>query len=216
MAITADVLLRMSSQKKIFLTLVIVVVIWGLYTWGYYLPKNEQLDKLAEQVNKVTTELNQVKKIAAEIPVLEKEIEALDLKFKEALVVLPEKREVPTLLSSIAGLVKDSNLNMLVFKPLPESFEDFFARVPMEISVAGGYHDVARFFEKVSKLPRIVNISNISMREPKEEDGNYVVVTSGMATTFRFLSEEEVKRVADEKKKKAEEEKRRREGAPKG
>ncbi len=69
--------------------------------------------------------------------------------------------------------------------------QEFYARVPLELIMLGSYHNVAVFFDKLSKLDRIINILNFSMGDVKEKGGENVVKTSCLATTFRFLETEE-------------------------
>jgi type IV pilus assembly protein PilO len=69
--------------------------------------------------------------------------------------------------------------------------QEFYARVPLELTMLGGYHNVATFFDKVSKLDRIINILNFSMGDVKQIGGETVVKTSCLATTFRFLETKE-------------------------
>jgi len=69
--------------------------------------------------------------------------------------------------------------------------QEFYARVPLELTMVGSYHNVATFFDKISKLDRIINILNFSMGDVKQRAGETVVKTSCLATTFRFLESEE-------------------------
>jgi type IV pilus assembly protein PilO len=76
-------------------------------------------------------------------------------------------------------------------KQKPEELQDFYARVPLELTMLGSYHNVAVFFDKISKLDRIINILNFSMGDVKQMGDETVVKTSCLATTFRFLETEE-------------------------
>jgi type IV pilus assembly protein PilO len=75
--------------------------------------------------------------------------------------------------------------------PQPTGPKEFYARVPLELIMLGSYHNVATFFDKISKLDRIINILNFSMGDVEETGGETVVKTSCLATTFRFLEPEE-------------------------
>ncbi len=207
MAITGDSLLRTPTRTKVILVVIGIVVILFFYWWSLYSPKREQRDNLRAQRDKSVAELALLEKLSAEIPNLEREIARLSAKFAEAKEILPEKKEIPSLLTSISTLGRDSGLEFLLFKPRPEVHESSFAKIPVEISVSGGFHDVARFFDKVSKLPRIVSITNLAVKQPRDRKlyGQFITV-KGMATTYRLLTEAEaeavaVKKAAEEKKK---------------
>ncbi|MFQ5781101.1 MAG: type 4a pilus biogenesis protein PilO, partial [Nitrospiria bacterium] len=64
-----------------------------------------------------------------------------------------------------------------------------YVEIPVNIEVAGGYHSLAVFFDKISKLSRIVNVSNIRMTSPKAERDNIVIQTSFSATAFASVEE---------------------------
>ncbi len=114
------------------------------------------------------------------------ELEAVTTEFQKALLLLPDSREIPGLLTSISMMGNESGLEFLLFKPNPEVQKEFYAEIPVEIIVIGPYHNVAVFFDKVAKLSRIVNVSGVAMSDPKPEHGMMMVKTSCLATTYRF------------------------------
>ena len=58
------------------------------------------------------------------------------------------------------------------------------------MELEGTYHDLARFFEMVATLPRIVNIGALNIDVASESRVSARLKVSGKATTFRFLSGE--------------------------
>ena len=75
-------------------------------------------------------------------------------------------------------------MEFLLFKPGKEVSKGFYAEIPVNIEVEGGYHNLAMFFDKVSKLSRIVNVSNIKIQKMKEPG---MLKATCVATTYRFL-----------------------------
>ena len=102
-------------------------------------------------------------------------------------------------MSNISQLGKDSGLEFLLFKPASEVSKEFYAEIPVEIKLKGTYYNVATFFDKVGKLPRIVNISEVSMDNSKEVFGRWEINTSCTATTFKFIDKEVSEIVKDKK-----------------
>jgi len=100
---------------------------------------------------------------------------------------LPEKKEIPTLLTSIGTLAKEKGLDILRFRPLSETPKDFYAEVPVDLSLVGSYHDVALFFEAVGNMPRIVNIQGLKLGGAKDVNGKTSLSISCQAITFRFI-----------------------------
>ena len=70
----------------------------------------------------------------------------------------------------------------------PEVEHGFYAEVPFKLELEGSFHGIAMFFERVAKLPRIVNIGSLDMNVATEDEGGTLLRVQGQATTFRFLA----------------------------
>lgn len=188
--ITADSLLKLPPKYKAYILAGILALISGLYWYLAYSPKTTELTGLKARLEQVQAELNESKAIAADLPRFKAEVARLNEELTKALLELPDKREIPTLLTNISTLGIESGLEFMRFKPMPEIQSGFYAKVPVEISLKGTYHEVATFIDKVSKLSRIVNISNISMSGAKQDGGRVILSTPCLATTYRFIEGE--------------------------
>jgi type IV pilus assembly protein PilO len=82
--------------------------------------------------------------------------------------------------------------------PNPQD-DQFYEEIPVRVTVNGGFHSTLAFFEKVAKLPRIVNIEDISMSEAKDVRRGRLIVTNCVIKTYMFLEKMDEKK-ADEKK----------------
>ena len=108
-----------------------------------------------------------------------------------AITLLPETREIPELLTQISQLGLSAGLEFRLFKPEPERPADFYAEVPVSLAILGFFHDLARFFDHLSKLSRIVNVTDIKISLAKGSGGAYTLTTNCLLTTFRFLEPQE-------------------------
>lgn len=190
--ITADSLIKLPPKQKAYILLGILALIAGLYWYLLYNPKTAELAELNVRQEKLQAELNESMAIAADLPRFKAEVTRLNDELKKALLELPDKKEIPSLLTNISKLGIESGLEFIRFKPMNEVPSGFYAKVPVEISLKGTYHEVATFFDKVSKLSRIVNITNINMSGAKDEGGKVVLITPCLATTYRFIEGESV------------------------
>jgi type IV pilus assembly protein PilO len=122
---------------------------------------------------------------------------------KSALTQLPNEKEIPEILKSISSLGKESNLEFTLFRPKPEVPQQFYAQVPIELTALGNYHNIGKFFDKVSKLPRIINVVDFNMARAKDVKGrseNEVLVkTSCMINTYRFIESKREEKKSDKK-----------------
>ena len=146
MAITFERITKLSTSKKILILGGLMVVILGLYFYLFYIPKSEVLTRKTAEMGKLETQVRELRIIAANIKRFQAEAAKLREELQLAIAQLPTSREIPALLANISNLGKDSGLEFLLFRPTPEVNREFYAEIPVEIKVRGGYHDVALFF----------------------------------------------------------------------
>ena len=101
--------------------------------------------------------------------------------------ILPTETEYPSFLSALQTVANVSGISLTAWAPQPEVKEEFYARVPMKLELVGRYHQVAKFFYGVGQLERIINMENISIIDPKKQDGDIVVSIDVLATAFRAV-----------------------------
>ncbi len=189
MAISMDTFVKLPTAKKAMILLVAVFVIVGLYGYLAYLPQREEIRRLSDQRDKKLKELSESRAVAKNLERFEREVGQLEAQLKEALTQLPNQREIPELLKNISKLGKESNLEFLRFRPSKERPREFYAEVPLELVFLGSYHNTGMFFDRISKMPRIINVENFKM-SPNEKSGDQTLLKAQcVATTFRFVEE---------------------------
>jgi type IV pilus assembly protein PilO len=194
-----DRILDLPRQQKIGVLAGLIVAILLLDYFLFYSPRSDEISKLTQEVENQRNERDKKKKEAANIPKLKEQMAQLDGMLKEAVAQLPDRKEIPDLLSSISNKVKESGLDILIFRPRAENIQEFYAEIPVDIVVRGGFHNVAAFFDEVGRLNRLVNIANIELRNPKANADQVIMEVSTVATTFRFLDEAERAKIAAER-----------------
>jgi len=202
MAITLETVVKLPTSKKILILGVLVAVMVGLYVYLIYWPNQELLKKKKVEMAALESQVRELRIVAANMKRFQAESVKLREELKVAITQLPTSKEIPALLTSISRLGKDSGLEFLLFKPAPEVSKEFYAEIPVEIRVRGSYNNAALFFEKVGKLPRIVNISEVGMDNAKEAFGRWEINTSCTATTFKFVERDAAELAKDKKDQK--------------
>lgn len=164
-------------------------LVFGLYGYLFYQPARQELIQAEQKERDLQRKVSEVRAIVSNLAAFEKELAELEQRLKMALRQLPDSKELPVLLTDITSLGKDAGLEFRLFKPKPEVAREFYAEVPIEIEFSGTYHDIARFFDKVSRLPRIVNVSRMAMSPSSADALATVLSVRGEATTFRFIEQ---------------------------
>ena len=197
---------KLSKAQKLLIAVAILGALWGCFVWFLYMPQTEQITKLRGDLDSAKTKLARLKNVEKNLRAFKKKYRDTELKFKQALKLLPDKHEIPTLLSSISNLGAQSGLEFLLFQPQKEVNRNFYAEIPLKIEVTGPYHNVATFFDKVSRLSRIVNIGNLKMtaaKAAKTKSDTVILKTGCTATTYKFIeAKEEPKKGKKRRKRK--------------
>ncbi|MBF0143098.1 MAG: type 4a pilus biogenesis protein PilO [Magnetococcales bacterium] len=183
------VILRLPLLKKLGIAAGILLAVAAGYYQFYYKAQSEQLETLVKAIQEQELKIQSQKSLLKELPALRAELEDLHRREEEAMKVLPTEKEIPSLLTDVSSAGHAEGLDFLLFAPGAEIKRDFYAEVPISLNFTGGFHDTAIFLDRVAHLPRVVNLSNLSLR-PDSKVGKLVV--DARATTYRFLTQEEV------------------------
>jgi type IV pilus assembly protein PilO len=165
------------------------VAIVALYVYFLMMPLWEQKGTFEDKLRKVQSDLQQKQQIAANRPKLEAEIKTLEKQLDEALIRLPEEKDIPRLLTQINTLGQQNGLEFLLFRPGTPVKKGFYAEVPIDMRVEGQFHTVGGFLDRVSKLERIVTVSDIriSPLSAQAQRGDRSIAAELKATTYTFL-----------------------------
>lgn len=174
------------AQRVLVLALVVVVILMATY-FGFVSPLQDQIANLERRVKQLDIQLDRKRSIANDLSRFRIEVERLKQRLNEALTELPNDAEIPELLQKIAGLVEQSDCELETFEPQGEVVQNYYARIPVKMAITGNYHAIAVFFDKVSKVDRIVNITDITLGEPTIKNKKVVLDAEFLATTFKFV-----------------------------
>ncbi|MGE5189121.1 MAG: type 4a pilus biogenesis protein PilO [Gemmatimonadota bacterium] len=182
-------------QKVLIAGLVSVLVAVGYY-YLYYGATARKMTALETKLVELSSKIKEQEVIARNLPSFRAEVAKLEAELKLLLDQLPNSAEIPSLLANITDLGRESGLDFVKFAPRPEIKKDFYAEIPVALVVTGTYKDYIVFADKVSHLPRIVNLSDITVSKAvqgsaakRSADGQTRVSVACAATTFRFLEQ---------------------------
>lgn len=183
---------RLEMKQKMLIAVAACILPGVAFFFLAYSPKSSEIKALETQKAGLEEEIRKVEKIAKDLDKHKAEMAEVQRLFSEASLLLPDEKEIPSLLATISGQATSSGLDVLSFKPLAEKPLQFYAEIPVDISVQGPYHDVGVFLDKISKLPRIVSVNNINMTSPKLAGGVMILNSTFQLVTYRFLDTAEI------------------------
>ncbi len=145
----------------IILVLLVVVGYWQFFlraAWG-------ARDQARAELLPLKAETEQTRRIASQRPLLEREIKLLEVRLSQALLQLPGEKEIPSLLTRVARLGQETDLDLALFKPGNPVTKEFYMEVPVQLKVIGTYHGLGMLFERLGRFDRIVNVADLTIRQ---------------------------------------------------
>ena len=188
---------KISKTQRMMIYFGTITILIGAFVYFSYLPKYKTIDKLNQNYDKLEQQLVLAKINSMQLGKFRNNMKKVEKDYRRVMKALPEKQEIPDLLESISEAGQVVGLEFLLFQPKAEIKKDFYAEIPVSIQVAGNYHNVGLFFDRVSNLPRIVTIQGIKMTPLKGSDK---LITSCSAVTYKFIEEAPPEKSGEKKK----------------
>ncbi len=171
--------------------IIVAVVVFLLIT-----PKNKEIKEYEAKIAVQENEIAKDQAKAAKLPQLTLENERLKNRLNELKLQLPEEKEVSTLLKQVSDLCVRSGLKVLLWRPEQRKTHasGIVYEIPVRVELSGTFHSLGYFYSSLTRLSRIVNISNIKLGNPKPDKGSAAISIGFTATTFSSISEEEIEK----------------------
>jgi type IV pilus assembly protein PilO len=176
--------------QRVVAILILPIGIVGLYYQFEEVPLQDNLARLRTEIGKIDADINTNRTKVKNLDELKRataELEKLLVKNKEQ---LPPEEEATNLLKQLSDLGVRIGLDFKVWKQNPrvEDPSRLFVKLPVDVEMNGGYHTLALFFDRINKLPRIINVAKIKMSNPKTDRGRISIQTTFQLTAFASSS----------------------------
>jgi type IV pilus assembly protein PilO len=147
-------------QKIIFGVIGLVVI--GAASWFLLLsPLMTRLESLRNEHATVERDLIQARAIAADVARFRRDIASLEKTLLALTDRLPNERETPPLYRAVSDAAYQSGLAVTLFQPKDAQLRDYYAEIPIAFTAEGSYHQFGTFFERIARLPRVVNVGDL-------------------------------------------------------
>ena len=178
---------------KTIISVLPAVIIIIVVTFVILLPKNKEIKALENKILLQENEIAKSRAKAEKLPQLIAENQRLMRRLEELKQQLPEEKEVSSLLKQVSDLGIRSGLHIMLWKPEQKKTHPsgIVYVIPVRVDLTGNYHSLGYFFSSLTKLDRIVNISDIKLSDPKPAKDIASLKVSFTATTFSSIPEEE-------------------------
>jgi type IV pilus assembly protein PilO len=184
-----------------------VIVALALVYFFVWQDRMPDLQKREDQEQVLRNEFRTKHAKAVNLQVYKQQLADIEKSFGALLRQLPSKTEVPNLLVDISQTGLAAALQEKLFQPGAEAKKDFYAELPIKITLTGSYHDFGAFVSGIAALPRIVTLHDITITPIDKTGGFDQLQLDVTAKTYRYLDDDELA-AAEADRKKADDAKR--------
>jgi type IV pilus assembly protein PilO len=164
-------------------------VLFGLGYWQYVGPIKDDIQAQESRLEDLQHKKQEGLIAQQQLPKFREEVHQLELELDKLLRILPTRRNTPELLRRIRALAEQGDFDLARFTPGNFSDRDFYSEWPIAIELAGTYHNLALFFDRVGRFSRIINIENLRISALRPQTPTRTIGASFIAKTFIYKEE---------------------------
>jgi type IV pilus assembly protein PilO len=178
---------RLPWKLQLALFVVLALAAVGAFYYFYEMPKREEIAAQTRELTSIRGRINKGLATARQLPEFRKEVDELQRHLDSLKPILPDEKDAAELLRRIQTLAVQSSLTIRGFKPQPATTKQMHVEWPISLELEGTYHSLGTFLDRVSKFPRLINVSELVIRGRDRPDPNTSIDVTCTATTFVLL-----------------------------
>ena len=182
-----NALTKLSLGGQLIASAVLAAVIGGAFWYFYWSPAVEEETKKRTKLESLQKEIRALEVTANKLQEFQREVALLEARLETLKRILPQTKETPDLMRKIQALAAQSNLLIKKFNPGTPVNKDFYQEWPIAVEVEGTYHNLGYFFDRVGRLPRLVNVGNLKVKAQQKQTASNTINAACVATTFVYM-----------------------------
>ena len=173
------------AQVGLFVALSAMAV--GAFFYYHVMPTQADIAARQQRLATMRADIQKGLTTGRQLPEFQAQVKELEARLESLKPILPEQKDYGELLRRLEILAQQSNITIKNFKPQAIATKQLHAEWPIGLEIDGSYHNLGSFFDKVSKFPRIINISNLTIRGKDSPESNSTIAAECTATTFVLI-----------------------------
>jgi len=178
---------KLSLGGQLGVSFALAVLVGGLFWYFYWSDATIERDEKTAKLEALNKEIRALEVTAQKLGEFQREVALLEKKLETLKSILPPAKETPDLMRKVQALAAQSNLTINNFTPGATVNKEFYQEWPISMGLVGNYHNLALFFDKVSRLPRLVNVNNIKITALGNQTASQTISVANTATTFVYI-----------------------------
>jgi len=179
-------LTRLSLASQLGISVVVAALICVGFYYLQYSPMLEDQQKKEARLQELQGQIRALEATANKLPEFQREVQALEARLEVLKRILPPEKEMPDLMRRVQYLAAQSSLRVPKFNPASPAQKDFYQEIPINVDFDGTYHNLGAFFDRISRMSRLVNIGNVSIKAQANPTVNSTILASVVATTYVY------------------------------
>ena len=178
------------DNKPWYVALIIGLVLVAALVFA---SENYIFSDMQKDINRSTSDLEVLRKKVTEgkiaegrLPQFREEFARLDTELQRLLRILPTAKQTDELIKKIKSLTERGNFRLVTFQPQAFVKKDFYSEWPISVQLEASYHELALFFDRLSRFSRIINIDTLSISADTRPRSAYTINTTFVMKTFIY------------------------------
>lgn len=162
-----------------------ILLYWGANLW-LLKPRKEALAGQETRLAGLQSKIQEGRAAKLQLPRFREEVAELELELEKLLRILPARRNTPEILRRIRTLAEQGDFSLVRFTPGGFIDQDFYSEWPIAINLDGTYHNLALFFDRISRFSRVINIEGLRIQGQNRGNPDHTISASFSAKTFIY------------------------------
>jgi len=180
-------LTRLPLVGQLGVSLVVALLIGGGFYYLWYSDALEQEKTKQARLEVLQKEIRALEVTANKLQEFQREVQLLEVKLETLKRILPPEREMPDLMRRVQYLAAQSSLGIKTFTPRAPQNKEFYQELPINLVLEGNYHNLGAFFDRISRLSRLVNVGDIRVRTISNQTATRTISTTAVASTYIYV-----------------------------
>jgi type IV pilus assembly protein PilO len=182
-----NALTKLSLAGQLGVSVAAALIIGVAFYYFYWSGAMDEERQKAERLETLRKEIRALEVTANKLQEFQREVAQLEAKLETLKRILPPEKETPDLMRKVQALASQSNLTIKNFTPSAVVNRDFYQEWPINMAVDGSYHNLGMFFDRVSRLSRLVNLGNLKIGARNDQTLTNTISAQCVATTFVYI-----------------------------
>ena len=178
------------ETKPWWVALIVGLVLGGGAIWASdrFLFKNIKLEIQSQQAQLVDLQqkVREGKAAEARLPQFQEEAQRLEAELQRLLRILPTAKQTDELIKKMKSLTERGAHRFVTFEPGAFNKKDFYSEWPINVSLEASYHELALFFDRLSRFSRIINVESLTAGALSKRGSPYTISVGFTMKTFIY------------------------------